>query len=84
MQLRVYRGRVLEAVRRTPGGATFTLEASPRTWTELALGATNDLVRRANRGEVGTHGDAHEYLRLFKAVNLLVDEVRVLAGKDDA
>ncbi|GGF48258.1 hypothetical protein GCM10011519_22810 [Marmoricola endophyticus] len=83
VQLRVYRGRVLEAVRRTPGGPTFSLHASARTWTDLALAPAADLIRRANRGEVTTSGDAYEYIRMTKAVHLLVDAVRELAGKEE-
>lgn len=82
MALRIYRGRVLEAVRRTPHGATFTLDASARTWTELATGPRNDAIRRASAGQLTTTGDAYEYLRLTKAVSLLWDEVRALAGKE--
>ena len=84
VQLRIYKGRVLEAVRRTPHGPTFTVAAEPEVWIRLATGSCNDFVRRAHAGEIATHGDAYEYLRLTKALALLWDEVRVLAGKSAA
>jgi len=84
VQLRIYRGTVLEVARRTPSGPTFALHASPRAWTELALGPTNDLIQRSGRGEFTMSGNAYEYLRLTKAVHLLVDAARALAGKDAA
>lgn len=80
VQLRVYRGTILEAVRRTPHGPTFTLTAAPKVWVDLATGPGNDFIRRAHAGEITTSGDAYEYLRLTKAVGLLWDEVRSLAG----
>lgn len=84
IELRIYRGRILDATRRTPHGATFTLQGSPRAWTELALGPHNDLIRRSGRGEFSMAGDAYEYLRLTKALHLIVDAVRDLAGKEQA
>lgn len=84
VQLRIYRGKVLEATRRTPDGPTFTLRAEPRAWTELALGDTNDLIRRSARGEFSVTGSAYEYVRLIKTIHLIVDAMRDLAGKEQA
>jgi len=76
IQLRVYRGRVLEAVRRTPAGPTFTLAASELTWTELVTGPRNDFMRRVMLEEFTTTGNAYEYLRMTKALDLIVDAAR--------
>ena len=84
VSLRIYRGRVLEAVRRAPHGTTFTIQGSPRAWTELSLSPRNDFIRRAARGEFSMAGNAYEYLRLTKAVQLVADAVRDLAGKEHA
>ncbi|QEC47047.1 hypothetical protein FSW04_05235 [Baekduia soli] len=80
VQLRVYRGRVLEAARSTPLGATFTLAASELEWTELALAARNEFMARATLGRFSVSGNAHEYLRLTKALVAIVDATRALAA----
>ena len=80
VQLRVYRGRVIEVAGRTPLGATFTLEGSERLWTELVTGPTNDFFRRAMSGDSFTvTGNAYEYLRMSKALMVLIDAARELA-----
>jgi hypothetical protein len=80
IQLRVFRGRVLEAGRSTPLGATFTLAGSERTWTELALAERNEFIAVATRGGFSLSGNAYEYLRLTKALVAIFDEVRTLAA----
>ncbi|WP_243770054.1 MaoC/PaaZ C-terminal domain-containing protein [Amycolatopsis acidicola] len=79
VHLRIYRGRVLEVTRRTPLGATFVLGADELTWTELITGEHNDFMRRAMRGEFEVSGSGYEYLRLTKALALLVDAAREVA-----
>lgn len=81
-QLRIYRGRVLEAVSRTVTGPTFTIEASERDWLDLFTGPTNDFSRRAMLDQFHVRGNAYEYLRLQAAVVALVDQVRELAGRE--
>lgn len=83
VHLRIYRGRVLEATRRAPHGATFTVAADEITWTELLTGPCNDFTRRTMTGRFSAHGDGYEYLRLTKAVSLLVDAARALAAEGD-
>lgn len=79
VHLRIYRGRVLEATRRTPHGATFTLVAGELSWTELLTGPRNDFLWRAMNHEFEARGSGYEYLRLTKAVTALVDCARELA-----
>ncbi len=82
VHLRVYRGRVLEASRRAPLGATFTVEADELAWTELLTGPRNDFTRRAMDGRFAVHGSGYDYLRLTKAVTVLVDCARSLAAEE--
>jgi hypothetical protein len=85
VHLRVYRGRIIEVAGRTPLGATFTLEGPEWLWTELLTGPSNDLFRRAMSGNSFTvTGDAYEYLRLSRALIVLVDAARELAKGDRA
>ncbi|MFD2090749.1 hypothetical protein [Blastococcus deserti] len=80
VQLRVYRGRVIEVAGRTPLGATFTLEAPGQVWTDLMTGPSNDFFRRAMSGDSFTvTGNAYEYLRMSKALMALIDAARALA-----
>jgi acyl dehydratase len=84
VQLRVYRGEVLDVARTTPHGATFTLCGSERAWTELALGSRNDFLARTSRDEFWASGDMFEYLRMTKALVALWDGVRALAGGESS
>jgi acyl dehydratase len=82
VQLRVYRGAVLETARSTPAGPTFTVAGSELAWTRLALAPRNDFIARATLGEFSASGSAYEYLRLTKAVVAIWDSVRSLAAGD--
>lgn len=84
VQLRLYRGKVLEATRVTPTGPTFTLTGTELAWTNLARAERNDFIARTSRGEFGVSGNVYEYLRLTKAVVCLWDSVRKLAASDGA
>jgi hypothetical protein len=82
VQLRVYRGRILEAAPRTPHGATFTVAASERAWVSLLLAPANDFFRRLMSGnEFAVSGSAYEYLRTTKALVALVDCARQMADE---
>lgn len=75
-QLRVYRGKVLEAGVRTPAGPTFTVAASDLAWAQLVSAESNDFMRRAMRGTFSVKGAAYEYLRLTKAIEIVIDAMR--------
>lgn len=80
-QLRIYRGQVIDVSRRAPHGATFTLGADEAEWTDLLTGDRDDFMRRAMRGRFRATGDGYEYLRLTKALHLLVEHARALADR---
>ncbi|HEY2206560.1 MAG TPA: hypothetical protein VGH99_19015 [Pseudonocardia sp.] len=79
VQLRIYRGRVLEAVARTPRGATFTLGADELTWVRLLTAEDNEFMRTAMTGGFTVRGAGYEYLRLTSVLHLVIDVARELA-----
>ena len=78
VQLRVYRGRVLEAARKSLDGATFTISADELTWVELLTGEYDEYVRFAANGRFHILGSGFQYLRLTRTVRLLVDHARAM------
>jgi acyl dehydratase len=80
VHLRVYRGTVLEVSSRAALGATFTVEADELTWLRLVTAPVNDFTQRSMRGELSVRGNAYEYLRVTKALNLIVDAARALTA----
>jgi hypothetical protein len=83
LQLRVYKGTLLEVARSTPAGPTFTLAASEREWAALALAPRNDFMARTMRGGFSARGDRYQYVRLTRALLACWDEVRALAAEPD-
>lgn len=81
VQLRVYRSRVLECVRWTPTGPTFTVAGDELAWLELVEAPRNDYVARAMLGRFTAVGNTYEYLRMTKAVVGAWDVIRKLAGE---
>lgn len=79
IHLRVYRGRIIDVTRRTPGGATFTFIAPGHTWVDLILGERNDFMRRAITGEFSSAGNGYEYLRLTKPLDIVIAHARAIA-----
>jgi acyl dehydratase len=78
---RIYRGRVLETPRRAPHGPTFVLSAPDVTWARLFSDPRNTLIERSLRDEFHTSGNAYDYVRLTRAVALMVDQARALMGE---
>jgi len=76
IQFRVFKGQVLEAGQRSPNGPAFIVKADEIVWVELFTGEENDLMKRAMQGQLSVSGSAYEYLRLTKALTVLVDVVR--------
>jgi hypothetical protein len=83
VDLRIYRGTIIEVARKSLLGATFTITASELTWVELLTGPYDDFVRFAARSAFRIRGSGFEYLRMTKAVRILVSHARELAGSDD-
>ena len=79
VQLRIYKGQVLDVATSTPHGPTFTFCGTDRAWVELATAPRNDLVARAWRDEFWATGDMYEYLRMTKTLAAIWDSVRDLA-----
>lgn len=77
--LRVYRGEVIEVAGRAALGPTFTVEADELTWTELVTAPGADFTRFAMAGRFGMRGNGYEYLRLSRALHLIVDAARDVA-----
>jgi hypothetical protein len=83
IQLRVYKGTLLEVARSTPAGPTFTLAGSEREWAALALAPRNDFIARTMRGGFSARGDRYQYVRLTKALLASWDAVRALAAEGE-
>lgn len=79
VHFRIYKGKVIEIGRRSLKGSDFTISASGTTWCQLILGARNDFMDRALRGEFSTTGNGYEYLRLTKVLVLIIDAARAAA-----
>lgn len=81
IHLRIYRGRMIEVTRRAPHGATFTFGASDRVWADIFTSSDARFGVRLMNGEFEVTGNPYEYLRLTKALELLVDAARRLAAR---
>ncbi|KXF55997.1 hypothetical protein AXA44_35475 [Rhodococcus sp. SC4] len=79
LQLRIYRGTIIDVARRVPGGATFTLIAPAVTWVDLVFAERNEFMRRAISGEFSSSGDGYEYLRLTKPLDIIIAHARSAA-----
>lgn len=82
VHFRIYRGRVVEAARRSVLGADFVLRADELTWLELILGERNDFMDRAMQGAFSASGSGYEYLRLTKVLVQIIDAARAVARED--
>lgn len=84
VHFRIYKGKVIEIGRRALKGSDFTVSASGTTWCQLILGARNDFMDRALKGEFSTTGSGYEYLRMTKVLVLIVDAARAAARTGEA
>jgi hypothetical protein len=80
VELRLYRGRIIEVTRRSPHGATFTFGTDDRTWADILTGTPVPFGVRLMRGDFDVAGDPYEYLRLTKALEVVVDTACVLGA----
>jgi hypothetical protein len=76
IHLRIYRGAIIEVAPKALAGSTFTVWASELTWVEMLQSPRLDYVRRASSRQFTTRGNSFEYLRMFKALMLLVEQAR--------
>lgn len=84
LHLRIYRGRVLEAVRRALRGSDFTVRIPEDIWWELMTAKDNELMKQAMKGHLSTSGNGAEYLRMTRVVVLLVAAARDLYREETA
>ncbi|MBP1136560.1 acyl dehydratase [Arthrobacter sp. PvP023] len=81
VQLRIYKGQVIDVAKRTPRGPTFTLKGDARAWCDLLSSDRNDFIARAHQGQFDVSGDAYTYLQLTKALHLIVEAGRAVTQK---
>lgn len=79
VSFRVYRGAVVEVARKAVLGPTFTIRAPELTWLELLASPTNDYVRRTMTKAFTVRGDGFQYVRMIKAIMVILDEARAEA-----
>lgn len=80
--LRIYRGRVIEASRRSLLGADFVVRIPEQDWTRLMTAPTNEFMQMAMTGRFGSSGSGAEYLRMTRALIAVIDTARTLFPKD--
>lgn len=83
VDLRIYKGSIIEVNRKSLQGATFTIAATELTWVRLFTDRYDDYVRLAARGAFRIKGSGFQYLRMTKAVRILVSRVRSLVADVD-
>ncbi|MFI0482990.1 hypothetical protein [Actinomadura sp. 9N215] len=76
VHFRIYRGEVIDVARKSLDGATFTVEGADLAWTELLAAPSNDFVRRTSDGLFRVQGSGYQYLRMIKAVMIMLDHAR--------
>jgi hypothetical protein len=82
VEFRIYRGKVIEVARKTPEGPTFTIAGTERAWVDLLASPKNDLVARLGRNEFRSSGNNYQYLRIFRAIMLMVDQAQLAVAKE--
>lgn len=82
MHLRVYRGRVIEASRRSLLGADFVVHISELDWTRLMTAPDNQFMQMSMTGRFRSRGSGAEYLRMTRALIAVVDTARALFAAD--
>jgi hypothetical protein len=81
VQFRVYRGQIIEVSRKSLTDFTFCVQASERTWVELLAAPRNDFLRRAVARQFSVRGNGFQYLRLHKALMIIIDRAREAAAE---
>ena len=79
--LRIYKGTIIEASRKSLLGSTFTVQASELVWTQLMTGPRNDFIPRTVRNEFSVAGSGYDYLRLTKPLMRIWECGREMAGE---
>jgi acyl dehydratase len=82
IHLRVYRGAIIEVTRRTPLGPTFTMGTTDALWADIFNTPRLRFGTRVMLGQFEIQGNAYEYLRLIKAMELIVQTAWAMARHD--
>jgi len=82
VEFRIYRGSIVEVAKKSLDGPTFTVGGSERAWTDLLSSPQNDFVKRTQSNQFRSIGNNFQYLRIFKAVMLMVDEAQLAVAKE--
>ncbi|MFF5254442.1 hypothetical protein ACFY4K_20690 [Streptomyces leeuwenhoekii] len=82
VEFRIYRGSIVEVARKSLDGPTFTIGGSERAWVDLLSATKNDFVTRTQGNQFRSTGNNFQYLRIFKAVMLMIDEAQLAAAKE--
>jgi hypothetical protein len=81
VQFRVYRGQIMEVSRKSLTDFTFCVQASERTWVELLAAPRNDFLRRTVARQFSVRGNGFQYLRMHKALMIIIDRARDAASE---
>ncbi|MFI0367556.1 hypothetical protein ACH35V_06725 [Actinomadura sp. 1N219] len=81
---RIYRGEIIDVARKSLDGATFTVEGADLAWVGLLTAESNDFVRRTSEGLFRVQGSGYQYLRMIKALMIMLDHARELARESEA
>jgi hypothetical protein len=81
VNFRIYRGKVVEVARKSVTGPTFVIDAPELTWLELLTSPVNDYFRRTMTGAFKIRGDGFQYVRMIKAIMLILDDARAEAAE---
>ncbi|MEX2374563.1 MAG: MaoC/PaaZ C-terminal domain-containing protein [Dehalococcoidia bacterium] len=76
VSIRLYRGRAIEVARRTPREPTFILHGSDIDWVEYLTDPDANFGRYIMKKRFNVSGNRYEYLRLTKALELLMETAR--------
>ncbi|MFF9203978.1 hypothetical protein ACF1AE_19595 [Streptomyces sp. NPDC014986] len=82
VEFRIYRGSVVEVAKKSLEGPTFTVGGSERAWIDLLSSTKNDFVNRTQNNHFRSTGNNFQYLRIFKAIMLMIDEAQLAAAKE--
>jgi hypothetical protein len=81
VQFRIYRGQLIEVSRKSLTDFTFCVQASERTWVQLLAAPRNDFLRRTVARQFLVRGDGFQYLRMHKALMIILDRARDAASE---
>jgi hypothetical protein len=76
--LKIYAGQIVACGRRTLHAPTFSLEAPEWVWVELMMADRDEFIRRTASGQLSARGEIFQYLRMTKAIIVMLDAARAI------